>query len=403
LFEGAVEYIQGKPAHQLLMALSLFATDASREALGYVADQPILDRDEGLVTLDKLSLINKRGARLQALPLTLMYSQAELARDVEQERLYRERWIGFLLDLLGRQEQTRTLKLDAVKPDVENALAAMDWCWRTGRLPELGVFAVQLDPYLSRTGNLNSLVKYLRLAIEASLILEDEHLQARASRRLANFLELQDELDEAHNLIDRAIALDRLHNDKGELTRALYNLSAIQWKEHDYEAARTSAQEAVALAQEMGNQRNVIRNLCQLARIDLDDAQYDSAERLLHQALALRDQLKASDEEEEYWRFTMLYRLLGKVAFFKQDYVLASQYYQQSLDIAQKLDVFTMEARTLFCIAELNLAQGEIDRAREAAQKTLDLSTKLGMKREMTDAQALLERIGGTGPLNLPA
>jgi hypothetical protein len=48
-FEGVVENIRGKPAHKLLMALSIFGTDASREALGYVADLPELDRDEGLV------------------------------------------------------------------------------------------------------------------------------------------------------------------------------------------------------------------------------------------------------------------------------------------------------------------------------------------------------------------
>ncbi|HSD85682.1 MAG TPA: NB-ARC domain-containing protein, partial [Anaerolineae bacterium] len=393
-FEGAIEYIQGKPAHQLLMALSLFATDASREALGYVTELPILDRDEGLVALEKLSLINKRGERFQALPLTLMYSQAELAQDVERERAYRERWIKFLSDMLQGRTQDRPLAFEAVQPEIENALAAMDWCWRTGRLPELGFFAEQLDPYLSRTGNLNSLIKYLRLAIEASLILEDEQLQAGASRRLANFLELQDDLGEAHELIDRAIAINRLHANKDELSRALYNLSAIQWKEHDYTSARASAWEAVALAQETGSQRNVIRNLCQLARIDLDDAQYDSAERLLHQALALRTSSTAPEQEED-WRVTMLYRLLGKVSFFKQDYASASQYYQQSLDIAQRLSVLTMVVRTLFCLAELDLARGESDRARAAAQKTLDLATKLGMKREAVDAQALLEQIGG--------
>jgi tetratricopeptide (TPR) repeat protein len=79
-FEGAVEHFRGKPAHKLLMALSLFATDASREALGYVADLPELDRDEGLVTLERLSLLNKQADRFSLLPLTRSYLVHELER-----------------------------------------------------------------------------------------------------------------------------------------------------------------------------------------------------------------------------------------------------------------------------------------------------------------------------------
>jgi tetratricopeptide (TPR) repeat protein len=79
-FEGTMERIRGKPAHKLLMALSLFATDASREALGYVADLPELDQDEGLVALEKLSLLNRQAGRFSLLPLTRSYLAHELER-----------------------------------------------------------------------------------------------------------------------------------------------------------------------------------------------------------------------------------------------------------------------------------------------------------------------------------
>jgi tetratricopeptide (TPR) repeat protein len=79
-FEGALERIRDKPAYNLLMALSLFATDASREALGCVAGLPELDRDEGLVELGKLSLLNKRMDRFSLLPLTHSYLAHESGR-----------------------------------------------------------------------------------------------------------------------------------------------------------------------------------------------------------------------------------------------------------------------------------------------------------------------------------
>ncbi|NUO80280.1 ATP-binding protein [candidate division KSB1 bacterium] len=82
-FEGALAGIRGKPAYKILSALSLFAIEASREVLGYVADLPELDRDDGLVELEKLSLVNKHGSLYSFLPLTKDYVIAELAKEVE--------------------------------------------------------------------------------------------------------------------------------------------------------------------------------------------------------------------------------------------------------------------------------------------------------------------------------
>jgi LuxR family glucitol operon transcriptional activator len=70
-FKGAVERIRDSDAHKLLMALSLFATDASRDALGYIAGlgEDVLSRDEGLAALEKLSLLNKQQDRFSLPPL----------------------------------------------------------------------------------------------------------------------------------------------------------------------------------------------------------------------------------------------------------------------------------------------------------------------------------------------
>ena len=98
-FEGSVEHIQDKPAHKVLLALAVFAVDASRDALGRVADLRPLDRDEGLSDLEQLSLVNKRGDRFSYLPLTRTFAQAELERDSDFSTAARERWLAYLLDL----------------------------------------------------------------------------------------------------------------------------------------------------------------------------------------------------------------------------------------------------------------------------------------------------------------
>ncbi len=80
--EGVIEHIKGKPAHKLLMALSLFATSASRKVLGYAANVSELDRDDALVDLEKLSLVNKQQGpyetQFSLLPLVKSYAREEL-------------------------------------------------------------------------------------------------------------------------------------------------------------------------------------------------------------------------------------------------------------------------------------------------------------------------------------
>ncbi|RLC76198.1 MAG: hypothetical protein DRJ03_11770 [Chloroflexi bacterium] len=99
-FEGAMDRIEGSSAHKLLMTLSLFATDASREALGYVTDLAELDRDDGLVELEKLSLLNRQAGRFSLLPLTRSYLASELEGIPEFDQLAFERVLTYYKQLV---------------------------------------------------------------------------------------------------------------------------------------------------------------------------------------------------------------------------------------------------------------------------------------------------------------
>src|SRR5207249_3635399 len=56
-FEKSIALIKGRDAHKLFMALALFSSGATRDAIGHVAGfgENILDRDEGLSDLIVLS------------------------------------------------------------------------------------------------------------------------------------------------------------------------------------------------------------------------------------------------------------------------------------------------------------------------------------------------------------
>ena len=85
-FEGSIEGIRGKDSHRLLMALALLKTNGDREVLGQIASltDDVLSRDEGLVELEKLSLVSKRENQFSVLPLTKQFVTAELLNESDE-------------------------------------------------------------------------------------------------------------------------------------------------------------------------------------------------------------------------------------------------------------------------------------------------------------------------------
>jgi LuxR family glucitol operon transcriptional activator len=64
-FDGSVARIRGANPYKLLLALAIFESEASHQAIGYVAglDDDEFARDEGLGDLVRLSLINRDDQR----------------------------------------------------------------------------------------------------------------------------------------------------------------------------------------------------------------------------------------------------------------------------------------------------------------------------------------------------
>ncbi len=97
-FEESVRLIHDTPAYRLLLAVSLFEADASREALGYVVglEDDTLSRDEGLAVLERLSLVNRQGDRFTMLPLTRTYVEGQLLSEpdfAQQARRRLKHWL----------------------------------------------------------------------------------------------------------------------------------------------------------------------------------------------------------------------------------------------------------------------------------------------------------------------
>jgi tetratricopeptide (TPR) repeat protein len=158
----------------------------------------------------------------------------------------------------------------------------------------------------------------------------------------------------------------------------LSGLASIEVKRGEYEAARSHLDEALKIAEAVKIDEYVTDRIQRkLAEIDIAEGNYGLAE--------LR--LKLPDGS------SLSPRLLGRIAFLRQDYQLARQYFEQSLKVGQGMKSQQHIAEAKQYIAELEMTLGHKDQAQKLAQEAIEVFTKLGMKRELKETKVLLERI----------
>ncbi|MCP4543648.1 MAG: hypothetical protein GY832_41575 [Chloroflexi bacterium] len=106
--EGIVQRLRDSESYKLLLAFALFAQDAPRKALGYVAGiKDKSSRIDGLIDLERLSLLNKQGDRFSLLPLTRSYLDHELEQVPEFAQAAFERMLTYYTQLVKPSKEIR--------------------------------------------------------------------------------------------------------------------------------------------------------------------------------------------------------------------------------------------------------------------------------------------------------
>lgn len=213
-FEKSIALIRGNDAHRLFMALSLFATDAGRDALGYVAsfEENILSRDEGLSDLEILSLVNKDGNRFSLEPMTKVQAQAELTADPAFEQAARERWIDWHKALASRAENPTNYT--ALRSETDNILEAMGWLVEQDRMTDVGWFFRRTQKYLYAQGHWEPLLQFAERIARWAEMVGDPEMFAATLQHPISILRKQGVFSRGEEWLEQAlIAAVRLNDE----------------------------------------------------------------------------------------------------------------------------------------------------------------------------------------------
>jgi len=401
-FEGSIGHIYGTDAHKLLMSLSLFATDASREALGYVAglDQDVLSRDEGLVALEKLSLLNREAGRLSLLPLTRSYLAHELECAPQFAQAAIERMLTYYKQLVTPPADVRVsvpywdglanyAQAESLEPEWSNLTQVIHWALDHRRydaaldlfLPvvhTLYLWGLQEERlHLSR--DMCQAAHELRDPAEAWLWIDaighilyqrgqfSEFMQALKTGRL-----LARQLDSIDALILADVFEARLCLAMGDTDLALNKIESVLEQidldsvlEHGAPVRRIVARRAVAVA------ASVSQAIGDLVR----------AKELYERALELRLSVGENPSTE--------LSNLAHVSLLLKDTAAAEKFLARALTTAGAKDVAWINYE-LAADAE---QKGEIREAHHLCTLALEQFSQLGFKRGVEHCQQLLARL----------
>jgi LuxR family glucitol operon transcriptional activator len=251
-FDSAVERIKETEAYSLLLALSFFATDANRNALGQTAGlgRDILGRDEGLVLLEKLSLINKKESRFSLLPVTKTYVLGELTKNPELEGTLGRQWIEYFKSLFANPEDAyywRWFSYEFVE-EGSNIVAAIDWAFAKAEAEDVLTLTYEAIWYLEVAGRWTELYSLVQRSLQLARSINNRKAIARFLGDLGWLDQQRGKYDEAEGKFKEGHRIYvEIKSQEGEGI-ALQWLSIVNRKRKNFHESKRLCEEALQIA-----------------------------------------------------------------------------------------------------------------------------------------------------------
>ncbi len=397
-FEGATTYLSDKPAYILLMALAFFSGGASRDGLGYVAELGELDRDDGLVELEKLSLIDRQSQRFMLLPLTRLFVLNELKKTPKLKQKIGRRWIDYFKKLCeGVDSEYYWNKSYAFYDDGDNVLEAIQWCKSNGNAEDIFILAYAAYDYLEVIGRWTEIISIcLEVYDLAKSIQNTNRMAQQAVARIANilgwiYMQRGELIDAKKAFLDALEQYRLIGNQVGE-SITLQQLSSIYRKQDDFILAKQYCDNAWQLAESLddGDLKALIHTA--YGKLARDEGQWTLAWDYFIQ---VRDWFEKRTEQtpldEPLLRGNWGH--LAIIAYHLNRYQEAKDYCLRSLEFFEKLGTKGYLATLKYRLALIENALGEYESALLHGREAVDWFDRLGMKPDYVEAIKLLKQL----------
>jgi NB-ARC domain len=381
---------QSDNAWKLLLACSLFDKNVSitREALGYVADVSLADRDDGIALMQRLSLLNCNTLdRFWMLPIVQVHAGAELAVSILYQNFI-ERWLNWWLDFTRRNTSTLTYRAGSIQQvglDYPHILYAIRWCRQHQYWETVVQLAERIWYYPHILGLFTELAEMLEAAIYASRQLKDERREGKFVRRQGLLLWSQGRYTEMLiGYLDKAEEIARRYKDDIELGFVLNLRSDTLFNQGHFQEAEVLSQTVLEIGKQQNEVELKILSVEQLAILEAIKQHYD-------EALALLD---IGDQwcQEQNWPRKSAWNshFRGSILSQQGESLAAEPFLINSLELAASWGERRLIARNKERLIQVYATTERLQLAIYTAQEAYDLYVRLGMLDDATVVKNML-------------
>lgn len=208
--------------------------------------------------------------------------------------------------------------------------------------------------------------KYFEDALAIAYEMKNREVENRALSNLAMAEALLNgNFALAREYYERSHSISQETGDQYGVSQALGNLGYVAGMQGDFTAARSYQEKALRIAREIGNMYSEIYTLINLSALDGLHNDAESALRNAKQAADLAQ--KASERSGEAW--AMLY--IGHAHLLKNEFDIAKQAYQASIDIRNELDQPSLSMEPLAGLVAVFMQMDDLVSAALHAEKIL--------------------------------
>ena len=369
----------GDDGRAALLALSLFAPSATREALAAVAgfgdDRKRID--EAVRNLHALWLIKgiDENRRFTIEGLTRSLAEARLSRD-DRAAEFTKRFIQYFLDYTREHEAETPENYDLLEAEKDNLLKAMDTSFDSGDLETVrtmaGILANPVHGMLGVRGHWDEAFQQNEQALKAARTAQANNGISSFAHNLAVIYQSRGDLTKARQLYNESLEIAKKLDYQPSIAITVHQLGLLAQDEEDLEEARRLYNESLEIKKKLGNQRGIAATLHNLAVIAQDEGDLEEARRLYDESLEIHKKLGNQADIA-----TSLHQL-GRLAQDEGDLEEARRLYNESLEIKKKLGNQAGIATSLHQLGRLAEAQGDLEEGRRLYDESLEIDKKLG-------------------------
>jgi tetratricopeptide (TPR) repeat protein len=383
----------GKDGRNALLALSLFAPSASREALAAVADLGKSRRrlDEAIKRLHALWLVKgvDGNSRLAVEGLTRTLAAARLSQDPCADE-FRRRFVAYFLRYaLERQEPTPE-NYDALEAEKDNLLGASEVAFASEDWESVTrmAYALVAGGMLIVRGYWDETIRLGEQALHAARSSKNEGHIATLSHNVAVTYGDRGEIAEARRLYEESLEIKKRLGDQSGIATTLHELGRLAQAQGEIDEARRLYEESFEITKRLGDQSGIATTSGQLGNLALAQGDVVEARHFYNDCLEISrhigDQSSVSKGLHQ----------LGRIAQKEGELEEARRLYEESLEIKKRLGDQHGLATTLHQLAMLAEDEGDKEGAAKLFRESLSIFERLGSP-DAEVARGSLARVEG--------